>query len=357
MSNKEFLFELLNAPSPTGFEHRGQSVWLRGAGVHADEIDSDAYGNAWLTLRGKAAGLGPQIMLAAHADEIGMTVRFISEKGFLHLGPIGGSDVSIAKARRIRILGDNGDVAAVIGNTAVHLRKKSDDKAPEWHELYCDAGFSSREDAASHGVRVGQAAVFDDAPMEFGEDLLCARALDNRIGGWILAGVLETLKAGERPEAGVTVLNAVQEEIGGNGARMASYRLKPDIALVLDVTHATDVPGIESARHGEVKLGGGPVLTHGTCNHPALVRRLMDCADALKIPVQHEASNARGTSTDADDIFWSREGIPSVLVSVPLRSMHSPAEVVSLADAGRTRDLIAALVRSFHAGERIGRPA
>ncbi len=344
---------MLETPSPTGSESRGQKLWMEAARSVADTVECDAYGNAWAILNGSLAQ-GPRVMITAHGDEIGFTIRHITEKGFLTLGPIGGSDVAIARGRRITILGDKGDVPGVIGNTAIHLRKKPDERVPAWEELYVDVGCRSRQEVRDRGLRVGQMAVYAEPPFELAPGLLVGRALDNRIGGWILLRVLQELCREElRPNAKIIALNTVQEEIGGNGARMAGHRLRPDLAIVLDVTHATDAPGIDVNQHGEVKLGEGPVLTHGTANHPGLVRQLMNAAQASQIAIQHEASNPRGTSTDTDDIFWLHSGIPSALVAVPLRSMHSPVEVACLADAEMCARLLVSFLRSLGSREQI----
>ncbi|HEX7262043.1 MAG TPA: M20/M25/M40 family metallo-hydrolase, partial [Luteolibacter sp.] len=186
-----------------------------------------------------------------------------------------------------------------------------------------------------------------DGPLELSNKRLIGRALDNRIGSYIIAQVMKLLAAGKKkPAFTVICLNAVQEEIGGNGAMMATYRLKPDLCVCLDVTHATDTPGISTAKFGSVKLGGGPTVSHGTANHPHVVKRLIDIAEKHKLPLQHEASS-RFTGTDTDKIFHSREGIPSALVSLPLRCMHSVVETAHLDDIQRTIDLLTEFVMSL----------
>lgn len=343
---KSFLFDLLNTPSPTGWETGGQRVWAKQVRGFADRVENDSYGTAWATLesRGKKA---KRVMLEAHADEIGFIVKQITKDGFLRLDRVGGSDTATARGRRIHFLGEKGTVIGVIGNTAIHLRKdKTDEKSPKIHELYVDVGASSAEEVAKLGLRVGIPGVYADGAEEFGKNRLVGRALDNRLGGFIIAQVLARLaKARTKPGASVIAVNAVQEEIGGHGARMAAYRLMPDVCIVLDVTHATDTPGIEHAVHGEVKLGAGPTITHGTCNHPNVVKRLLDVAAEQKIPIQHESSS-RYSGTDTDVIFNVREGIPSALVSLPLRYMHSVVEMADLADVEKTIELLVRFVES-----------
>lgn len=345
-SDREFLFHLLETPSPTGFEMRGQQVWADWIKSYAPQVACDAYGSTWATLPGKSARI---VMLEAHADEIGYMIKHIDEKGFLRIDRVGGSDAATARGRRLTILGDKGSVSGIIGNTAIHLRRDEagQEKAPAVHDLWVDVGASSSAEVASLGLRVGHPAVYQDGPMELSHKRLIGRALDNRIGGYIIAQVMKRLASiKKRPAFTVVCLNAVQEEIGGNGAMMATYRLKPDLCICLDVTHATDTPGIDPNKFGSVKLGRGPTLSHGTANHPHVVKRLIDCAAKGKVPIQHEASS-RFTGTDTDKIFHSREGIPSALVSLPLRCMHSVVETAHLDDIQNSIELLTAFVISL----------
>ena len=345
-TSKIFLFDLLNTPSPTGFETAGQRTWAAYVRPHADAVENDSYGTAWATLHGAAGDDAPCLMLEAHADEIGFMVNHVTEKGFLRVVPLGGSDRALARGRRVRVLGADGEVPGVIGITAIHMRDKKDDTIPEWHVMYVDVGASSKEEVTERGVRVGHPVVFAESVEETMPGRLTGRALDNRIGGFIIAQVVTRLAEAERPAATVYDVNAVQEEIGGHGAQMAAYRLEPDVAVVLDVTHATDTPGLDHAKHGDVKLGAGPALAHGAANHPRVVERLIEVAAAASIPVQHEATS-RATGTDTDTIFTTRSGVPSALVSLPMRFMHSPVETVDLEDVERCIDLLTAFTRSI----------
>ena len=346
---KEFLFTLLNTPSPTGFESEGQKVWMHYVSQFATTVESDAYGNAWATISG--SGSSVRVMLEAHADEIGYMIQNINEHGFLYVTRIGGSDRAIARSKRLTILGDKGPVSAVFGSTAIHIRDKESDKIPEVHELYLDIGARSREEVEERGIRVGHPAVFAESAEELVPGRLIGRAIDNRIGGFILSEVLANLAGGDtRPEATLLAVNAVQEEIGGPGMRMISYRLEPSVAVVLDVTHATDSPGIDRNKHGSVTLGNGPTITHGTANHPSVVKRLIWLANQLQIPIQHEASS-RTTGTDTDQVYATKGGIPSALVSLPLRYMHSTVEMVDLADVERCIALLTDFVRSVTSKE------
>jgi Cellulase M and related proteins len=347
---KEFLFELLSTPSPTGWEAPGQRVWARRMREIADDVSSDSYGNTWATLRGSADD-GFKVMLEAHADEIGLIVNHIDDNGFLTLAPIGGSDRTIAAARRIRIFGDKGEVPGVIGNTAVHLRDQSKDRILEWKDHFADVGATSAKEVAELGIRVGHPALMIAEPTELASGRIVSRALDNRISGFILTRALAELQAGgERPWATTVAVNAVQEEVGCHGVRMVTHRIFPNVAICFDVTHATDAPGMNNRQHGTVKLGGGPTLSHGVSNHPRVVQRLIEVAAREGIPVQHEAVS-RSTHTDTDQIFIVREGIPSALISIPLRYMHSPTEVVDPADVEHAVKLVVGFVRSIREGE------
>jgi putative aminopeptidase FrvX len=351
--DREFLHRLLETPSPTGFEMPGQKVWAEWIGKHAASVECDTYGSTWATLPGKSEKV---VMLAAHADEIGYMVKHIDDHGYLRLDRIGGSDAATALGRRLTILGDKGPVSAIIGNTAIHLRRhdQGSEKAPAIHELWVDVGASNAAEVASLGIRVGHPAVYQDGPIELANRRIVSRALDNRIGSYIIAQVLKRIAAGKRkPGFTLVCLNAVQEEIGGHGAMMATYRLEPDVCLCLDVTHATDTPGLDAAKHGCVKLGGGPTITHGTANHPHVLKRLEETASKSKIPIQHEASS-RTTGTDTDKIFHSRRGVPSALVSLPLRCMHSVVETAHLDDIDHTIELLAAFVLSLTGKDEFG---
>lgn len=345
-SDRDFLLDLLSTPSPTGFETLGQSKWVNYLRTAADTVENDAYGSAWATLKG-ANAKAPVIMLEAHADEIGYMVKYISKDGFLFVDRVGGSDVATARGRRVDILGDKGTVRGVIGNIAIHIRDREDEKVPKVHELWVDIGATSEAEVKKAGIRVGHPLVYADGVEELGRHRLVGRALDNRIGGYILSQVVAGLaKPKARPACTVVAVNAVQEEIGGHGARMVAHRLMPDVAIVLDVTHGTDTPDVNHRKHGEVKLGSGPTLTHGSANHPGVVRRLMSVAEKNGVPLQHESSS-RFTGTDTDVIFHQKEGIPSALVSLPLRYMHSVVELCDMRDVEQTISLLTAFVRDM----------
>lgn len=326
-----FLEELLITPSPVGYEAAGQKVWMDYVSQYADKVEADSYGSAFAKLDTNHDVM--TVMLEAHCDEIGMVVQYISDDGFVYVNKLGGSDSTIARARRVTIHNQKGKVSGITGNTAIHLQetKNGGGKQPAWKEIYVDIGASKKEDALSM-VQIGDPVTYTDDLEFLNDEILTARALDNRIGGFVIAQVLKNLKKKRaKLKVNVLALNSVQEEVGGFGARMMAYRLMPDAAIVTDVTHATDTPGIDQREHGAVKLGKGPSVQHGGANHPKIVKLLEDVAKANKIEVQHEATGVR-TGTDTDSIFYQQTGIPSALVSLPIRYMHSPVETANLND-------------------------
>jgi endoglucanase len=341
--SREFLEKLIVTPSPTGYETEGQKVWKEFISQYADKVESDAYGSAMARLHINADL--PTIMLEAHADEIGMVVQHISDDGFVTLNRIGGSDSTIARAKRIVIHSKKGRVTGVVGNTAIHLQEKKNGGGtqPAWKDIYADIGVSSKDEALEL-IQVGDPVTYDDELEYLNDDIITGRALDNRIGGFVIAHALKELKNRKKDlKVNVIALNSVQEEIGGFGARMMSFRHMPDAALVTDVTHATDTPGINNKEHGTVKLGKGPSVQHGGANHRAVVRLIEETAEKHKIDIQHEATGVR-TGTDTDSIFYQKTGIPSALVSLPLRYMHSPVETASLSDVENLVKLMAETV-------------
>ncbi|MCC5926147.1 MAG: M42 family metallopeptidase [Bacteroidetes bacterium] len=351
LSKDEFSFleSLLITPSPTGYEQAGQTVWVDYLKPIADEVLTDAYGSAAARLQVNPDAI--TVMIEAHCDEIGMVVQHIDDQGFLWIQRIGGSDPTIARARKVFIHGEKGVVTGTIGHTAIHLQDRDNNKPFAWKDLFIDIGAANREEAEAM-VRVGDPITYSDDFDFLTEDMICGRALDNRIGGFVIAQAFKRL-AERKDELRVNVLalNAVQEEIGGFGARMMSYRLMPDVALVTDVTHATDTPGINQKEHGRILLGGGPSVTHGSSSHPKVVKHLTDVATKHEIAIQHEASSVR-TGTDTDSIYFTRQGIPSALTSLPLRYMHSPVETASLKDVSKLIDLMEAFVLSLQADQR-----
>lgn len=339
----QLLKNLLETPSPSGFERKGQRVWSEFLSAHADKIESDSYGNVFATLNPEGS---PKIVLAGHGDELGLMISHINEEGFLFFKGIGGVDRGLLRGQRVVISGRSGPVQGVIGHLAIHLQEPDDrKKTPEFHELFIDIGCSSREEA-SKVVRVGDPVTIAGGVWELAGDRIAARGCDNRIGTWAVAEALRLLKArGGACVAQVVAVSTVQEENGLYGATMVGYRLRPSVALVVDVTHATDIPPCSKPKHGDVKMGGGPVISLGSSNHPVVCERLIAVAEKKKIPIQLEA-NPRGTGTDADAIFLQRGGIATVSLGLPNRYMHSPIEVIDLRDLASLAALLAAFCES-----------
>jgi len=342
-----FLRSLLDSPGPSGYETLPARVWREEAERIADDVRSDIHGNTYATLNGDGR---PRVMLAGHIDEIGLIVTHVDESGFLFIDGIGGWDSQVLVGQRLRILARGGEVVGVIGKKPIHLMKPDErDKVSKMSDLWVDVGAASRDEATERGVRVGDPGVIDARLVELGNGLIASRSIDNRIGAYV---VLEALRAlgedGSRPGASVTAVATVQEEIGyhGGGARTSAYSVEPDIAIVVDVTFATDTPDAEKKQVGERKLGSGPVLSRGSVTNPVLVETLVEVAEAEGIPFTLQAA-PRTTSTDADAIHLSRAGVATAVVSVPNRYMHSPNEIVSKDDLDATVRLIAAFVRSI----------
>ena len=348
-SSLNFLRKLVNTPSPVGHETRGQRVWLDYAKQFTDETFSDAYGNCVAVLN---KGGSPRIMLAAHADEIAMSVNYIDDNGYLYVRKMGGVDAAITKAQRVIIHTKNGPVKGVVGNVAPHLTSHDgDSKRPKIHDIFIDIGVSTRA-AVEKLLRIGDPITLADEFDILRGDLAVARAFDNRIGTFAVAEALRLLSDSKgKLKAEVCAVSNVQEEVGLLGARQIAYSLKPDIALVVDVTHATDYPTVSKTQHGDIKVGSGPTVTHGGCNHPDVVARVEAVAKAKKISLQHEAMSST-SGTDTDVIFWTRGGIASALISLPNRYMHSPVEVVSLKDLEQIPQLLAAFALSVKKGEK-----
>ncbi len=319
------------------------------AGQFADETFSDAYGNCVAVLN---KGGSPRLMLAGHADEIAMAVNYINEEGYIYVRKMGGVDPAITKAQRVVIHSKNGPVKGVVGNVAPHLMKEEKDgKAPKIQDLFIDIGAADRKEAQGL-VNIGDPITLVDEFDMLRGDLAVCRAFDNRVGTFAVAETLRLLKAsGAKLNAEICAVSNVQEEVGLFGARQIAYSLKPDVALVVDVTHATDYPTVNKAQHGDIRVGEGPTVTHGGCNHPEVVARIEQIARTKKIPLQHEAMSST-SGTDTDVIFWTRGGIPSALISLPNRYMHSPVEVVSLADLEKIPEILAAFAVSLKKGEQ-----
>ncbi len=346
-SSLALLKKLLDSPGPSCFESLPARLWRSEAEKFADQVRADNGGNSYATLSGEAR---PSIMFAGHIDEIGIMVTHVDAEGFVYFDTIGGWDSQVFVGQRVLLLGRSETVHGVIGKKAIHLMEKEDrEKVSRTSDLWIDIGANTREEATAR-VRVGDAGVLAAGVEEYPGGRLVSRSLDNRIGAFVVLEALRLLAA-ERPTVTVTAVATTQEEISytGGGARTSATGLEADIAIVVDVTHATDCPGIEKKQHGEIKLGGGPVLSRGSAINSGVFNLLVEAAEAEKIPFALHAA-PRWTGTDADAIFTAHRGVATGLVSVPLRYMHSPNEMIALSDVEQAARVLAAFARKVGSG-------
>ena len=337
----DFLRRLLDAPGPSGYEQWPARAWRAEAEGFADEVERDVTGNSSARVRNEG---GPKVVIAGHVDEIGFVITHVDPEGFLWFAAIGGWDDQVVVGQRVRIAGRDGDVIGVIGKKAAHLLRKEDrDRPTELRDMWIDIGAKDRADARQR-VDVGDPAVIDAGFVQLTEDLCAARSMDNRVGAFVALEAARLL-ASERPIADVYAVATVQEETSFAGASTASFQVAPRVAIAVDVTHATDYPGADKQANGEVKLGGGPVLSRGASVNPVVFEGLQSAAERLGLdcPLQ---GNGRSSGTDADAMIRSGPGTATGIVSIPNRYMHSPNEVISLSDLENAARLIAAFVRT-----------
>ena len=343
--NTDFLARLLDAAGPSGFETRPARVWRTEAESFADEVRVDVNGNSYAGVNIKG---GPRVMLAGHIDEIGLQITHIDDEGYLYVDEIGGWDPQVLVGQRVKVMTRDGDLPGVIGKKAIHLIEADErGKATKTKELWVDVGAGSLDEVKGMGIRVGDPMVVDVPMVRLANDRIASRAIDNRIGAYVVLEAIRMLS--DKPcAASAWAVATAQEVIGyqGGGARTSAFSLKPDVALVVDVTFSTDVPDVPKKELGDHKIGGGPVLSRGSAAHPVVCERLIEVAEAEGIPYTLQAS-PKATRTDADGIHLVGTGVPTGLISVPNRYMHSPNEVVSLKDLENTAKLLAAFIRSL----------
>lgn len=342
MSNYQvpaFLAELLHARSPSGYEAEAQAVFDRHVKPAADAYAKDALGNRLATLNPKG---NPVLMLAGHIDELGLIVTYINKDGFIYFDTIGGHDLSVISGRRVIIQTAHGPVKGVTGKRAIHLMDDEDrKKVPKKHEIWIDIGVRSKAEALER-VSIGDVATYDHELELFSGSIGTARAFDNKVGAYVVGETLIRLaKEKKKLAAKVVSVATAQEEIGARGAMPAAYSVDPDIAIAIDVTHATDHPDADHRKFGSIELGQGPVLTRGPNVSPDVFRALREAAASARIAIQVEA-DPRPTSTDARMLQVSRGGVPTALIGIPLRYMHTPSEVVDLLDVEATVRLLVA---------------
>ena len=345
--SQKFLEKYLNNYSPTGFETPGQKIWLEYLNEYVDEYIVDNYGSVAGIIN---PGCDYKVVIEAHADEIAWFVHYITKDGFIYLKRNGGSDHMIAPSKRVVIHTDKGPVRAVFGWPAIHMRHAKDD-APSLKNIFLDCGCKSKEEVEKLGVHVGCVATFEDEFMVLNKNKFVGRALDNRIGGFMIAEVARLLQENKvKLPFTLYVVNAVQEEIGLRGAQMIAHRIKPDVAIITDVCHDTSTPMVNKIENGEQNSGDGPVLTYGPAVQNNLLKHIISAAERKKIPFQR-AVVSRATGTDTDAFAYSNDGVTSALISLPLRYMHTTVEMAQKEDVENCIRLIYESIVSMEAGK------
>ena len=339
-TSMQFLKSYINNASPVGFESSGQKLWLEYLKEYVDTTFVDPYGTAVGVINPKAPF---KIVIEAHADEISWFVNYITAEGLLYLKRNGGVDHQIAPGQRVFIHGKKGPVKAVFGWPAIHTRLGNPDvkdPQPKVDNLFLDTGARNRKEVEDLGIHIGAVVTYQDGFDELANDYYIGRAFDNRIGGFMIAEVARLLKENKKSlPYGLYVVNAVQEEIGLRGAEMIARRIKPNIAIITDVTHDTYTPMVNKMIEGDVACGKGPSLAYGPAVHNKLLTLVQDVAEKKKIPVQLRTVS-RSTGTDTDSFAYANDGCPSVLISIPLRYMHTTVEMLHKSDIEQTIQLM-----------------
>lgn len=334
-SSLGFFRNYINTPSPVGFEYTGQKLWLDYVRPFVDETFTDPYGTAVAVINKNHPF---KVVIEAHVDEISWFVNYITNEGLIYLKRNGGVDHQIAPAQRVLIHGRKGPVKAVFGWPAIHTRISSQDKEPvaKVENLFLDCGARNKKEIEDLGIHVGAVVTYQDGFDELAYDYFIGRAFDNRIGGYMIAEVARLIKENKNKiPFGLYIVNAVQEEIGLRGAEMIARRIKPNVAIVTDVTHDTSTPMISKAIEGDTSCGKGPSLSYGPAVHNKLLQFVEGVAAKNNIPVQLRAVS-RSTGTDTDSFAYANDGCPSVLISIPLRYMHTTVEMLHRNDIEQT---------------------
>ena len=332
-----FLEKYINNPSPTGFESEGQKLWLKYLKPYIDTHIVDTYGTVVGIINPKAKY---KVVIEAHADEISFFVHYITKDGFIYLRRNGGSDHQIAPSKRVNIHTEKGMVKAVFGWPAIHTRTLSNEKAPKLDNIFLDCGAKNKEEVENLGIHVGCVVTYEDDFIILNKKQYVGRALDNRIGGFMIAEVARLLHTNKvKLPFGLYITNSVQEEVGLRGAQMIVESIKPDVAIVTDVCHDTGTPMIDKIKQGDTKCGNGPVLTYGPAVQNNLLNLIIDTAKENKIPFQRLAAS-RATGTDTDAFAYANGGVASALISLALRYMHTTVESVAKNDVENVIRLI-----------------
>lgn len=335
-NHKSFLTDLLNAPGPSGYEEPVQAVVRDWVGTFADSIETDYHGNVIAAVNPEGS---PRIILDGHSDQIGLLVKHIDDDGYLRVTPVGGWDVQMLIGQKLQVWTANGPVVGVIARKAIHLLTPDERKTvPQIKELWIDIG-SKSGDESREVVAIGDPVTFELGMRELRNGMIAGAAMDDRVGVWVVMAALKLIKE-QNPKAAVFAVASVAEEIGLRGAKTSAYSVDPQIGIAVDVTHATDCPTIDKNEHGDIRIGGGPVVVRGANVNPVVFRQLGKAAADKKIPIQINAL-ARGAGNDGNVIQTTRGGIATGLVTIPNRYMHSPVEVVAESDLEHAATLIA----------------
>ena len=344
----KFLEDYLNNASPTGYEAQGQQIWMNYLRPYVDEFITDTYGTAVGVINPKAEY---KVVIEAHSDEISWYVNYISDNGLIYVIRNGGSDHQIAPSKWVNIHTKKGVVEGVFGWPAIHTRKPGKEENPKLENIFIDIGAKDKKEVEEMGVHVGCVITYPDSFKVLNKNQFVCRALDNRAGGFMIAQVARLLKENniELP-FGLYITNSVQEEIGLRGAEMITNTLKPNVAIVTDVTHDTSTPMIDAKKEGDVKIGKGPVISYAPAVQNNLREKIINTAEKNKIPFQRAASS-RYTGTDTDAFAYSNGGVPSALISLPLRYMHTTVEMVQKDDVENVIRLIYQTLKNIKADE------
>ncbi|MAM05680.1 MAG: peptidase M42 [Flavobacteriales bacterium] len=336
-NSEVFLKKYLNNPSPTGFESQGQRIWLEYIKPFIDDYFVDTYGSVVGIINPKAKY---KVVIEAHADEISWFVHYITKEGYIYLRRNGGSDHQIAPSKRVNIHTNNGMVKAIFGWPAIHTRTASNEKSPKLDNIFLDCGAKSKEEVEKLGIHVGCVVTYEDEFIFLNKRFYVGRALDNRIGGFMIAEVARLLKENKiNLPFGLYITNSVQEEVGLRGAQMIVESIKPDVAIITDVCHDTHTPMLNKIKQGDTKCGDGPVLTYGPAVQNNLLNLIIEVAEKNNIPFQRAAAS-RATGTDTDAFAYAVGGVASSLISLPLRYMHTTVESVQKSDVENVIKLI-----------------